>query len=91
MNQGHSRGVDTSDKCPLGAEMDTSQHVTVIPKDREAAGEPRRQRRSIAEKRRMVEETLAPGASVARVAQAHGVVPRQRKWDSLRPETKLQI
>jgi len=34
---------------------------------------PKKQRRSIAEKRRIVEETLAAGASVARVARAHGV------------------
>jgi len=32
-----------------------------------------RVRRSAAEKRRIVEQTLEPGASVARVAQAHGV------------------
>jgi len=32
-------------------------------------------RRSTAEKRRIVEQTLEPGASVARVAQAHGVNP----------------
>ena len=37
----------------------------------------RRQRRSIAEKRRIVEETLAPGASVARVARAHGINANQ--------------
>ena len=36
-----------------------------------------RQRRSIAEKRRIVEETLVPGASVARVARAHGVNANQ--------------
>lgn len=65
------------DRCPLGAEMDTSQQVTVIPKDREASVAPQRQRRSIAEKRRMVEETLVPGASVARVARAHGVNANQ--------------
>ncbi|MDP9039665.1 MAG: transposase [Acidobacteriota bacterium] len=35
----------------------------------------RRVRRSVAEKRRIVEQTLEPGASVARVAQAHGVNP----------------
>jgi hypothetical protein len=40
--------------------MDTFQQATVIPKDREASGGSQRQRRSIAEKRRMVEETLAP-------------------------------
>ena len=37
---------------------------TVVP-------ESKRRRRSIAERRRVVEETLAPGASVARVARAH--------------------
>lgn len=57
--------------------MDTSQQVTVIPKDREASVGPQRQRRSIAEKRRIVEETLAPGASVARVARAHGINANQ--------------
>jgi transposase len=38
---------------------------------------PRKQRRSIAEKRRIVEETLATGASVARVARANGVNANQ--------------
>jgi transposase len=38
---------------------------------------PRRRRHPIAEKRRMVEESLAPGASVARVARAHGVNANQ--------------
>ena len=36
-----------------------------------------RQRRSIAEKRRIVEETLVEGASVARVARAHGINANQ--------------
>jgi len=57
--------------------MDTSQQVTTIPKDREASVGSQRQRRSIAEKRRIVEETLAPGASVARVARAHGINANQ--------------
>lgn len=39
--------------------------------------ESKRRRRSIAERRRVVEETLAPGASVARVARAHGVNANQ--------------
>src|SRR5271167_1730815 len=43
---------------------------TVVP-------EPKRRRRSVAERRRVVEETLAPGASVARVARAHGVNANQ--------------
>ena len=57
--------------------MDTSQQGTVTPRDKEASVAPVRQRRSIAEKRRIVEETLAPGASVARVARAHGVNANQ--------------
>jgi len=39
--------------------------------------ESKRRRRSIAERRRVVEETLAPGASVARVARAHGINANQ--------------
>ncbi len=55
----------TSDKCPGGAEMDPSHQVTVIPKDKEASVAARRQRRSIAEKRRIVEETyFADGAVI---------------------------
>jgi len=37
----------------------------------------KRQRHSEAKKRQMVEETLVPGASVARVARAHGVNANQ--------------
>jgi transposase len=45
----------------------------------EAEGAGRRIRRSwpVADKRRIVELTLAPGASVARVARAHGVNANQ--------------
>src|ERR1700722_11116267 len=43
---------------------------TVVP-------ESKRRRRSVVERRRVVEETLAPGASVARVARAHGVNANQ--------------
>jgi transposase len=57
--------------------MDTSQQVAVIPRDKQSSVVPQRQRRSIAEKRRIVEETLAPGASVARVARAHGINANQ--------------
>jgi len=35
--------------------------------------QPKRQRRSIAEKRRIVELVMPPGASIARVAREHGV------------------
>lgn len=57
--------------------MDTSQPVAVTPRDREARVVVQRQQRSIAEKRGIVEETLAPGASVARVARAHSVNANQ--------------
>ena len=57
--------------------MDTFQQAAVVPKDRESSVAVRRQQRSIAEKRRIVEETLSPGASVARVARAHGVNANQ--------------
>jgi transposase len=57
--------------------MDTSQQATVTAKDREGSSAAQRQRRSIAEKRRIVEETLVPGASVAKVARTHGVNANQ--------------
>ncbi|HWR49661.1 MAG TPA: transposase [Bryobacteraceae bacterium] len=38
---------------------------------------PKRQRRPVAEKRRIVEESYAAGSSVARVARAHGVNANQ--------------
>lgn len=58
--------------------MDTSQEATVTSRDKATPMVvPRRQRWSIAEKRRMVEETLVPGASVARVARTEGVNTNQ--------------
>ena len=57
--------------------MDTSQQVAVIPQGREPSVAPQRQRRGIADKRRIVEETLVEGASVARVARAQGVNANQ--------------
>ena len=57
--------------------MDTSQQVAIIPRNKEGSVVPHRQRRSIAETRRIVEETLLPGASVARVARAHGIIANQ--------------
>jgi transposase len=57
--------------------MDTSQQVAVVSKDREALVAPQRQQRRVAEKRRIVEETLVEGASVARVARAHGINANQ--------------
>ena len=57
--------------------MDTSQQVAVISRDKQGSVATPRQRRSIVEKRRIVEETLAAGASVARVARVHGVNANQ--------------
>jgi transposase len=58
--------------------MDTSRQVPVVTADKsESLGAAQRQRRSIAEKRRIVEETLLEGASVARVARAHGINANQ--------------
>ena len=53
--------------------MDTSSQVVTL----KAEAVSKRQRRSIAEKRCIVEETLAEGASVVRVARAHGVNANQ--------------
>ena len=52
--------------------MDTSQ-VSVQVRGKES----KRRFRSALEKRRIVEETLEPGASVAKVARAHGVNANQ--------------
>lgn len=58
--------------------MDTSGQVADgITNKSELLGTAPRQRRSIAEKRRIVEETLGEGASVARVARAHGINANQ--------------
>ena len=58
--------------------MDTSRQASeaVVAKS-ESVSAVQRQRRSIAEKRRIVEETLAEGASVAGIARAHGVNANQ--------------
>jgi Transposase len=48
--------------------MDTSEQTTL-----ETIKQTKRRRRSLEEKRRIVEETLVPGASVARVARRHAV------------------
>lgn len=54
------------------------------------AGRKKRQMRSATEKLRIVEETLAPGASVALVAREHGVNANQVfKWRSLHHAGKL--
>lgn len=49
-----------------------------------SGGSEKRRRRSVLERRQIVEETLAPGASVARVARAHEVNANQvHYWRSL--------
>ena len=54
--------------------MDTSDSAVLVSvPSRKAVPTTKRVHRSLELKRQMVEETLAPGASVARVAQAHGV------------------
>ena len=54
--------------------MDTSNSAVIVSvPSRKAVPTTKRVHRSLELKRQMVEETLAPGASVARVAQAHGV------------------
>jgi transposase len=58
--------------------VDTSRQIPdVITGKGESLRAPQRPRRSIAEKRRIVEETLVEGASVARVARAHGINANQ--------------
>ncbi len=57
--------------------MDTSRQVSEVIAAKSESLAPARQRRSIAEKRRIVEETLVDGASVARVARAHGIKANQ--------------
>jgi transposase len=57
-------------KCPLGEYMDTWERAVV-------KREPQRRRWPVGEKCRIVEQTLKPGASVARVALAHGVNANQ--------------
>jgi transposase len=52
--------------------MDTSEQRTI-----ETDTRVKRQRRSVEEKRQIVEETLGAGASVARVAQRHAINANQ--------------
>ena len=57
--------------------MSSSAQVTIEPGLRGTPAASKRRRYSIAEKRRLVEESFQPGASVARVARAHGVNANQ--------------
>jgi len=52
--------------------VDTSEQMAIV-----ANSHVKRRRRSVEEKRRIVEETLKPGASVARVAQRHAINANQ--------------
>jgi transposase len=62
----------------LEKQMDTSRPAAIDPAStRKALPERKRQHRSPELKRQIVEETLAPDASVARVARAHGVNANQ--------------
>lgn len=73
--------------------MDTSQQAIQV---RGSGSKPclpagRRRFRSVEEKRRIVEETLVPGASVARVARAHGVNANQVfGWRQLYRQGRLE-
>ena len=58
--------------------MDTSTQATELITVKGPPGtKPKRQYRTIEEKRSIVEETLAEGASVARIARAHGINANQ--------------
>src|SRR5208282_3533628 len=59
--------------------MDTSRPAAaeIATRASSAGSRPKRQQRTVEEKRRIVEETLGEGASVARVARAHGVNANQ--------------
>jgi transposase len=57
--------------------MSSSARVTIEPAVAEAPKTPKRRRYSIAEKRRIVEESFQSGSSVARVARAHGINANQ--------------
>src|SRR5512140_1279933 len=59
------------------AGMQASSGVISEVDGKSGSSENKRRRWSILERRRIVEETLVPGASVARVARAHGVNANQ--------------
>ena len=58
--------MDASNRTPTTKQLSAAPGV-----------DEKRRRRSVQERRKIVEETLAPGASVARVARAHGVNANQ--------------
>ncbi len=70
--------------------MSASGQVTIEPANSESPVKLKRQRHSIAEKRRVVEESFHPGTSVARVAREHGINANQVfKWRGLYQRGKL--
>lgn len=67
--------------------MDTSEQQPIQVR----AGQPKRRYRSVEEKRRIVEEAFQAGASVARVARAHGVNANQVfGWRQLYRQGRLE-
>lgn len=68
--------------------MDTAQQAIQV---RGGGSKPPKRYRTVEEKRRIVEETLVPGASVARVARAHGVNANQVfGWRQLYRQGRLE-
>jgi transposase len=66
--------------------VDTSQQAIQV-----RSRESKRRFRTVEEKRQIVEETLLPGASVARVARAHGVNANQVfGWRQLYQQGRLE-
>jgi len=66
--------------------VDTSEQAIEV-----RGRESKRRFRTVEEKRRIVEETLQPGASVARVARAHGVNANQVfGWRRLYQQGRLE-
>lgn len=66
--------------------VDTSQQAIQV-----RGGGSKRRFRTVEEKRRIVEDTLVPGASVARVARAHGVNANQAfAWRQLYRQGRLE-
>src|SRR5215469_148262 len=57
--------------------MSATARITIEPPGTEMPSQPKRRRYSIAEKRRIVEESFQPGSSVARVARAHDINANQ--------------
>src|SRR5215469_14081025 len=57
--------------------MSATARITIEPPGTEMPSQPKRRRYSIAEKRRIVEESFEPKTSVARVARAHGINANQ--------------